>query len=494
MDRFPQSGGTPQAPAGQAEGCPSSADPFAASGRFGSAGQGAIVMRLARILAVVVAGVVGVGASAGRADAQTAEMTMAPMAQDRGLRTGEFVLYPSMGLMGHYDSNLFNGSDKEKGNLPVGATSLRFLPRLSLVNDPNSNVTFSFLGAGDARLYMSDNANVKAQQNVGGNVNLDVTFGQRRALSFSLFNYFNRALRANNWETSQSLNRIANDVGARIEFHPGDIPERRPFNVAVAAAYAIDLFDDFSAGNTSTIRTKLTGSWRFLPKTAAILDTSWDFRKYERTGAGSNALITSKLAADSKPFRVRMGLSGALTKRVSLQALAGWGISAHAENSEFNSYLASVGVGLRASESTRFYVAYDRDFSDSFFANFASFHRFSLSLKQRFGSVLDVSGSFGVRLTTFGMLKELSNVSIAGVKVCTDSITGATGGCRQDTGLDGNLTASFELHRLVGMNVGYTLRKVATNFKIQTTGSNPVILDVGEYTAHEIFATLVARY
>ncbi|MBI5609797.1 MAG: hypothetical protein HY902_13075 [Deltaproteobacteria bacterium] len=421
------------------------------------------------------------------AAAQSAEMGLPPIAQDRGLRTGEFTLYPSMGLMTHYDTNLFNGSDKEN-NAPVGATSLRFIPRLSLMNDGNGNVNFAFAGTGDARLYISDNAIVSDQKAVGGNLNLDVTFGQKRSMSLTLFNYFNRALRTNNWATIETLNRVANDVGARIEFHPGDIPERRPFNIAIGGSYAIDAFDNFTVGNTTMIRTKLAGSWRFLPKTAAVLDATWDFRKYE-----SSTLAKQGLAADSKPFRARLGLTGALTKRISAQALAGWGLSTHSTGSSYNGFLGSLGVGLRASESTRLYLTYDHDFVDSFFGNFVAYHRFGVSLKQRFGNVLDVTGSFGTRLMSFGVI-EPKGVLASGLSSSCDGAVAGKSGCRSDTGMDAALVAAFELHRLVGMNIGWNMRKVITNFKVLSAANSSLVLDVGEYTAHEIYATVVLRY
>ncbi len=449
--------------------------------------------RVARSLGTALAALVAVASgsvvllSSQDALAQSAEMSLPPIAQDRGLRTGEFTLYPSMGLMTHYDTNLFNGSDKEN-NAPIGATSLRFMPRLSLINDGNGNVNFAFNGLGDARLYLSDNNIVSEQKAVGGNLNLDVTFGQKRSMSLTVYNYFNRALRTNNWATLETLNRVANDVGARVEFHPGDIPERRPFNISIGGSYAVDAFDNFTAGDTSTIRTKLTGSWRFLPKTAAVLDAGWDFRKYETA-----SLKQAGLAADSKPFRARAGLTGALTKRISAQALAGWGMSTHATGSSYSGFLGSVGVGLRASESTRLYLTYDHDFVDSFFGNYVAFHRFGASLKQRFGNVLDVTGSFGTRLMSFGVI-EPKGVLASGLSSSCDGAVAGKSGCRNDTGVDASLVAAFELHRLVGMNIGWTMRKVITSFKVLSASNTNLVLDVGEYTAHEIYATVVLRY
>jgi len=435
-----------------------------------------------RAIARVAVAIAGFGASVG-ALAQTAEQSLPPLSHDRGVRTGEFTLYPSFAVMGHYDTNLFNGDDAEPGNRPRGAASLRLMPRLVLVNDPSSNITLNFNGVGDARIYFSgDNAAIAEQQAVGGNVGLDIKIGQRRSFSFSFFDYFVRALRASNWETTTTFNRVANDVGARVEFHPGDIPERRPLVISFASSLGFDWFDDFELGNTRTIRNRLTGSWKFLPKTAAIIDSTWDVRTYQTTD-----LADRKLSFNSTPFRVKAGLNGALTKRISAQALAGWGLSAHDGGSSFNSFLATVGVGVRASESTRFFIGYDHDYIDSYLSNFADVHRFSASLRQRFGQILDVNAVFATRILTYGDLTGVKgNAKISGLTTC------GTGACRRDIALDGGLNATFEVARLVGMNIGYLLRSVQTKFKVLSNSG--AVLDVGQYTAHEIYASLVLRY
>jgi len=440
--------------------------------------------RMGRAVAPLVAAVLGPMLAPGGAYGQTAEQPLPPLAQERGVRTGEFVLHPSLAVMGHHDTNLFNGNNDEAGNKPLGATSLRIVPRLQLANDPNSNVTLSFSGVGDARIYFAgDNAAIAAQQNVGGNIGLDITAGQRRSFSLTFFDYFNRALRANNWETTQTFNRIANDVGARIEFHPGDIPERRPFNVAFTASYAFDWFDEFSAADSSTVRTRLVGSWKFLPKTAGVLDATWDFRSYD-----TGELASRNLAFNSKPFRAKVGLTGMLTKRMSAQALAGWGLSTHAAGSSFNNYLASIGVGVRASESTRLHVGYDHDFIDSFLSNYSDVHRFGGSLRQRFGQIMDVTAQFTARILTYGDMSGIKgNADITGLTTCS------AGKCRRDTALDGSLIAGFEVARLLSMNIGYTLRSVQTNFKV-VSKTNKAVLDAGAYTGHEIFASLALRY
>lgn len=432
--------------------------------------------RLHRVLrGCALALAIGVPAAA---QAQTAQMGLPTIAKDRGLRSGDFVLHPSISVQGRHDTNLFNGNELESGNSPVGATSIRIIPRLSLANDLTSNTTFVFASAGDARIYVSDNKSVTAQDNIGGNANLDLTFGQRKALAFSVFDHFIRALRANNWETRTTLNRNSNDVGGRIEFHPGDIPERRPFNIALIGAYSVDRFEDFKAGDTNTVRSRLTGSWRFLPKTAAVIDASWDFRNY-----ANNSLANSGLSFGSQPFRALVGVAGALTKRVSFQVQGGWGLSMHTSGASYNNYLATASVGVRPSESTRLTLGYTHDFRDVFYGNFTEFHRGWLYLHQRFGSIMDVRAQFGASYGTYGAYTPTIAVKI-------------TQKNRRDVALDGGLTASFEVARLVSMDIGYQLRSVITDYQISSVGlaAGDRILDVGAYTAHEIFASLTLRY
>lgn len=90
-----------------------------------------------------------------------AEMSLPPLTKDPGLRSGDFVLHPSVSVMGHYDTNIFNGNDIEKGNVPKGATSIRIIPRLALANDVQSDIAFHFAAAGDGRFYLSENENIK---------------------------------------------------------------------------------------------------------------------------------------------------------------------------------------------------------------------------------------------------------------------------------------------------------------------------------------------
>lgn len=419
--------------------------------------------------------------------AQSAEMTLPSISKDRGLRTGDFLLRPSVGVTGHYDTNIFNASTQEALTNPIrGAASLRIIPRLMLQNDLTGNTVFNFSAAGDGRVYFSGDQQIKNLNNFGGNANLDVTFGQRKPIAFSLYDFFSRSLRANNWETLQTFNRNNNDVGARVEFHPGDTPERRPFNIALSGSYIIDRYEDYTNFNTNTIHTRLNGSWRFLPKTAAYIDSTWDFRTFTDTN-----LTSRNLAFNSKPFRARLGASGAITKRISFDLSAGWGMALLSGSSVpgFNSWLAGASFGFRPTDTTRITLGYNHDMRDAYLGGFAETHRFGLMLKQRFGSIIDIGATFNASYMKYGAAQASTGVSVIGA----NAVANMPGYFqRHDWLLDGGVNATFEVSRYVGLMLGYNLRSVQTPFKLTT--SSQILLDAGEYTAHEIFATVTARY
>ncbi|MSP90303.1 MAG: hypothetical protein EXR79_00620 [Myxococcales bacterium] len=427
------------------------------------------------------------------AAAQPASMTLPAQAKERGIRSGDFTLHPSLNLTGHHDTNLFNVSGDETIASIRPATSLRVVPKLALSNDASNNVAFTFESSLDARIYISDVESISAQTGVGGAVHLDAAFGARKALAFSVFDNFNRSLRANNWDTKESLNSNANEAGVRVEFHPGEIPERRPLNVAFMAAYAMDRFDNFSAGQRDAVRTRLTGSWRFLPKTAAVLDSSWDF-SYLTDSA--KTLEKRGLASSSQPFRAKLGLAGALTKRISLEVGAGWGLSNHDVGESYNSFLAGLSIGVRASETTRLLFGYTHDFRDAFFGNYVDTHRIGTQLRQRMGSIMDIEVNFAF---TYAMSGAFNAVSLlAGTPYSLKPLPSVEGSAtdrrREDKLLEGSAKAVFEVSRMVGIETGYALRGNISKFALVLKTNSNSIVDSGSYFAHEIYASAVVRY
>lgn len=413
--------------------------------------------------------------AAGPTFAQSARQSLPTAKRKMGLQSGNFVLKPSVRLDGHYDTNVFNGNEEDVGNEPLGAASVRIAPALSLSNGKSTgDVKFNFAATGDIRAYFNDNPAFDNLTNIGGGADLNVRFMERRAISLEVFDSFRRDLQANFWQTAATLNRNNNNVGARVSFHPGSVPSRRPLNVSLSGAYETDRFDDFAAGNANTIHTRLSGSWRFLPRTAVQFDATWDFRSFEQ----QNAL---GLTNDSTPWRVRAGIGGAITSRITLEVGGGWGNSMHASGASFSSFLANAGLGYKASASGVFYLGYSRDFQDSFYGNFVGFHRGEVRYDQRIGNFAEL-GLF-TRLT-YGIYG--SYVPQLGVTISQQE--------RRDYAVDGGATVRIDFSRAFAVNLGYTLNAVLTDFRISADEQQSQVLDVGSFASHEFNVGVTLRY
>lgn len=421
--------------------------------------------------------------SGGGTQTGTAAMALPSITKVRGVRSGDFTLMPSIGVIGHHDTNVFNGNEQDVGNSPVAGTSLRLAPKLGLTNSTSSEVQFQFDAKGDVRIYMSEIEELSELTNFGGTADLGVTLAARKAISFTMFDHFTRSLQADNWQTLNNLNRVHNEVGGRVSFHPGEIPERRPFEVSLLGSYVVDKFEKFVNGSTSAVRTRLTSSWRFLPKTAFIFDATWDFRKFDN----SNLLgITS----NNRPWRVTTGLAGAVSKRVTARLTGGYGMSLHDSGPQFSAPIWGVGIGYRASATTLVNLDYTHNFYDAFMGNFVDFHRGSASLNQRFGAMLDVT-LYGT--VTYGVYGALAQDSINQIAAQTKDVTGiSVAPVRTDVVLDAGIRANFEISRVLGAGLSYRFNGVFTDFVVKTTDNR--ILDVGSYTSNELQASLTLRY
>jgi hypothetical protein len=253
------------------------------------------------------------------------------------------------------------------------------------------------------------------------------------------------------------------------------------------------------------VKTRLTGSWRFLPKTAAILDSSWDFRFLTDD---KNTLQSRGLASDSKPFRARAGLAGAVTKRMSLEVTGGWGMSNNDTASgggleTYNNFLATVGIGIRPSESTRINLGYSHDFRDSYFGNYFDVHRGFAQLRQRIGSIMDLEANFAAGYALSGAVNIDKMGATADYAITATPTTdfGGRARRRKETQLEGNAKAIFDVSRYFGIETGYNLRGVVSDYKVSYSKapSDPKavpnsVVDAAAFTAHEIFATAVVRY
>lgn len=289
-----------------------------------------------------------------------------------GVRLGSsLVLHPGIGVEGGYDSNVFYNSPDDPGGT-TGAGRLRVTPHLDLSTRPPqrmengsgqpsvANTTFRLGLAATYQEYLSSEEVVSSQRNVEIDANLRGEFNRRQAVSFSLADTFARTTEPTNEAAFATFNRMYNRADAAVKIAPGG----RTLEFGLGYGFFINFFEDEewrAPGNFLGHDIYATTRWKFFPKTALVFDAHVTPTSYYDSDATH---------ASSVPVRVRGGINGLLTQRLTLLAMVGYGAGFYTAGDDFDSIIGTLELGYLIGPVSRLKLGYERDFSDSIFANF----------------------------------------------------------------------------------------------------------------------------
>jgi len=160
-------------------------------------------------------------------------------------------------------------------------------------------------------------------------VGLETSFNRDGAVSFDLGDTFTRSDRTQNPSAGIGVISLFNALYVAAPIHPGG----RALEITPRITWGVEFFEPLLTGlttcpagditcdpalvsnmNYSNLNFALGGRYKFLPKTAIVLDTNFDLRTYW-------APTTANLPAQI--LRGRAGLAGLLTPRFSVTLLAG---------------------------------------------------------------------------------------------------------------------------------------------------------------------------
>jgi hypothetical protein len=347
--------------------------------------------------------------SAARAQAVAAATDSPAWLRDRrynegiGVRSGDLELHPGVAGEVGYDSNWFLRSDRTgfENSAPtapvVPALEFRITPSLYLstlgpqrkegdVNVQPESVRFRAGVNATYREYIGlssdggQNNAAQSQRNVAGAADMRLDIAPERPFGVGLMASFVRNIQPNAADPNLSFNR--DDVGAGGEFivqpasgtldwHFGYQFHDAIFEDSVAQQFANTTHEAFTRGR-----------WRFRPRTALLYDATFRFINYTNPGAAlSEGLV------NSTPVRARLGLSGLVTDRFALLAMAGWGASFYdkvlVNQAQYDSVIGqaelkwflSASPGLQQSSDvglslSSIAVGYTRDFQNSYLGGY----------------------------------------------------------------------------------------------------------------------------
>lgn len=196
---------------------------------------------------------------------------------------------------------------------------------------PSSKVDLNFNGYVDYVLYTGLlTQNSGAASHVEGQANLSARFNTEGPVGFALSDEFVRSDRTRTAAVGAGVLSLFNELRASAPFKPGGgaieiTPEvawsmeffhslgvQRPVGCdeSVCDPVTLETFD------YNNIRGSLDGRWRFLPKTALVVDTDFDLRSYFKGTSPSAQLL-----------RAQAGLAGLVSPKIAVTAKLGWGMN-----------------------------------------------------------------------------------------------------------------------------------------------------------------------
>jgi hypothetical protein len=331
--------------------------------------------------------------------------------EGQGFRTGDIEWHPGIGVEGGYDSNYFlrsNTTGVSNGcpnACPQGSPEMRVTPSLSIgtigplrkegeTNREPPTIDFRMTASGTYQEFFGQLQ--PEQRNFGANAAARLNILPEHPFGGAVFASYTRLIQPNNvtGNPDLSFNRDAVGAGAELSTQPGG----GTLDWHLGYQFTDTLFEEAAGQPYSNFANQIytRGRWKFRPRTALLYDGSFAFVHYENTNGaigGTNTAGAISPLSPSDPVRSRIGINGLVTPRFSFLGMVGYGGSffqpatkdgtAPAQydsvigQAEFKFFLtAQPGDGNPMSLTlSSIAIGYNRDFVNSYFADFYGIDR-----------------------------------------------------------------------------------------------------------------------
>ncbi|WP_426749982.1 hypothetical protein [Myxococcus sp. Y35] len=266
----------------------------------------------------------------------SAQAIAAPETGGNGIKVGSGRLHPYFDLETRLDSGVgyFTPAGiPEPDSTPVSAklssdVALRFRPGFRL-DIPSPKLAFNLNANLDYVMYTGlVTKNSSAASRMEGAADLIARINPDAPLSLEVSDQFARSDRTRTAAVGVGVLSLFNEARARALWRPGG----GAVELVPSVAYAVEFFQPLSSVSPigcaesvcdptaverfdyGNLRVGAEGRWRFLPKTAVVLDTHLDVRSYFNDSTPSASLL-----------RALVGVAGLVSPKVAVTGKAGWG-------------------------------------------------------------------------------------------------------------------------------------------------------------------------
>ena len=405
--------------------------------------------------------------------------------EERGIKAGSFMLWPSLIIEGRWDSNLFRHSETEK---PMDAPVFRFLPALGLSNS-NPNKLGLKLGVGaDIRYYPSDVAAISDQTGVGVNADLRVDILPRSAVSVVVRDKFQRELEATNLANGDTYDHNHNEAEIQLAVHPGG----RALDISLGYAFVFDFFDnsddsgnpDAFNGDYMTHDFRFLATWKFYPKTLALLEATFGMLDWVKDPKPATVSTGHGIRVDHMPFRTYVGLNGFITKKLSALLKAGYGNSFHSDGPTFSHFIGQGELGFKFTPTIMAAAGFTRDYSGTAF-----YSNYYLENKTYLRGQMRIARRVGIDLVAAFHLIDYAEFDPAQPDFFVSHKE------RRDQLVSGHAKVDVDILRWLGVTVGYEVQVNLTNFHTEIRfPDGSTTIDDGKYVRHQVYGSVNVRY
>jgi hypothetical protein len=322
-----------------------------------------------------------------------------------GLQAGSLVVHPRLSLTGEYDTNVFRQNTAETGvsDLP-SAPILYIAPGLGIQTDDPQALDLKFDGELVWEQFFGGSNAVGEQTGLTGNAFLGAEINPNGGFSFTIENDFVHNSEEPTVSSATERNWFRNSLGGIIGIHPGDDILR----IDLGYHWNINryYFDTALDLDKQQHVASFDMTWRFLPKTAFVLESDLEVNRYESPTRGAQTAGLGNV--DSMPVNVMGGLSGLITRRLSTKLLFGWEWGNYETGDDYSEPIGRAEFAYNwgnLSLDNHIAVHYERSFDDSTLGNFYGIHEVGGEVQQNF-----FEKAFGLRAGARYILRDYSEL------------------------------------------------------------------------------------
>ena len=278
------------------------------------------------------------------------------VAKAPGFKIGEGRLHPFLELDARFDSVAV----RFVPTVDSAELVLHVRPGLSFELDTPATLV-NFKGAAEYLWYTGlISAGSSRLSRFQTNVGLDTKFNRDGVAEVQLGDNLVRSDRTSNPAFTVGVISLFNNAYLAVPIHPGG----RALEITPKVGWSVEFFetqagvggctvgtacDPVAAANYSNVNFGINGRWKFLPKTAVILDVNLDWRTY----------FARPTLSDKVLFRAQAGLAGLISPRIAVTLLVGYG--GDFTNGSIHTVIGTAEFSYTVTEQSRIAIGYTRN-------------------------------------------------------------------------------------------------------------------------------------